>query len=93
MTAATVCAEAGCGQPAVYEGRCIAHYERKPRGSTWRWRALRAQAIERDHGICQICHEPGADSADHIIPAADGGPDELWNLRAAHLSCNVRRGR
>jgi 5-methylcytosine-specific restriction endonuclease McrA len=48
--------------------------------------------IARDHNICWICGQLGADSADHIIRARDGGPDELWNLRAAHARCNKLRG-
>jgi 5-methylcytosine-specific restriction endonuclease McrA len=30
--------------------------------------------------------------ADHLIPRAHGGPDALFNYRAAHRSCNARRG-
>ena len=31
--------------------------------------------------------------ADHIIPIADGGTDDLWNLRAVLRSVNRQRGR
>ena len=49
---------------------------------------LRARVIRRDHGICCICRKPGADSAHHLIRAEDGGPDAMWNLKAAHLACH-----
>ena len=88
MSAATVCTEPGCPSPAVRRGRCRAHQQRRPRASTREWRRLRDRVIRRDHGICAICRKPGADSAHHLIAAADGGPDELWNLKAAHLACH-----
>jgi 5-methylcytosine-specific restriction protein A len=94
---ATVCAVPSCAQRATHRGRCPAHARalRKARdrpGSTTAWRALRAQVLARDHYVCWICGRPGADSADHLVRVADGGGDELANLRAAHLSCNARRG-
>ena len=41
---------------------------------------------------CHLCNEPGATSADHLIPRSRGGPDTLDNLRPVHLACNQRRG-
>lgn len=63
------------------------------RGSR-RWRqVIVPRIIRRDNGICHICGQPGADTADHIIPVADGGTDHETNLAAAHhIPCNVRRG-
>lgn len=63
------------------------------RGSRrWRERTV-PRIIRRDNGICWICGQPGADTADHIIPVADGGTDDETNLAAAHHTpCNVRRG-
>jgi 5-methylcytosine-specific restriction endonuclease McrA len=58
------------------------------RASSWRWRALRAAVLARDRGRCYACGLPGADEAHHVIPASMGGPDELWNLRAAHRKCH-----
>lgn len=65
-----------------------------------RWAGPRAQALtravlERDGYTCRIdgCTEHGpADTADHVIPRAMGGSDDLDNLRAAHRLCNLRRG-
>ncbi len=90
--ALSICNEPGCPNLAQRRGRCRDHLEQRPRSSTRRWRRLVAQVIRRDHGICWICGKPGATSADHIVPARDGGPDVLSNLRAAHVSCNARRG-
>lgn len=63
------------------------------RGSR-RWRqVIVPRIIRRDNGICHICGQPGADTADHLIAVADGGTDDPSNLAAAHhIPCNVRRG-
>ena len=51
-----------------------------------------------DNGRCHICKgQVSFEQAvlDHIIPHASGlpteAPDEYWNLRLAHRSCNIRR--
>lgn len=47
---------------------------------------LVAYIIRRDNGICWLCHHPGADTADHVLPIATH-PHLAWdpaNLRAAH---------
>jgi hypothetical protein len=62
------------------------------------------RVIDRDAGVCHICGEAGATSIDHYPVSyrelrrrhGDAVPvaialDET-NLRAAHLSCNRRRG-
>lgn len=41
---------------------------------------------------CHLCRQPGATTADHVIPRTLGGDDSLDNLRPAHLSCNAARG-
>lgn len=65
-----------------------------PRGRPWR-RTV-ARVIRRDGGICHICGRPDADSADHIVPRSQGGPDTMDNLRAVHHKvaphCNMIRG-
>lgn len=60
----------------------------RPRG----WARTAARVIERDHGICWLCGRPGATTVDHVIPRARGGGHQDSNLRAAHLSCNARKG-
>lgn len=57
-----------------------------------RYRRLRLEVLDRDWRICWLCGHPGADTIDHVIPKSHGGPDETWNMRAAHHSCNSQRG-
>lgn len=50
---------------------------------------------EREHWHCHICKKRvlrSQASADHLVPRSLGGPDELTNLRLAHVSCNSKRG-
>ena len=54
--------------------------------------------IEKQGGVCGICHEPLPDGpiskaihVDHIYPVAKGGGDEADNLQAAHASCNIAK--
>lgn len=45
------------------------------------WHRTR-QAVLRDHNrICHICHQPGADTVDHVIP---GDRHDRANLRPVH---------
>jgi len=67
-----------------------------------RSKKFKAKVFERDGWICQICGEkinktyyyphPKSASVDHIIPVSLGGPDELYNMQAAHLICNIMKG-
>jgi 5-methylcytosine-specific restriction endonuclease McrA len=56
------------------------------------WRRTRLLVLERDGGICHLCHLPGATTVDHLVPAALGGGDDLANLAAAHVPCNSAKG-
>lgn len=57
---------------------------------------LKVRVIRRDGGICHLCGQPGADSADHLIPHSQGGTDAMSNLAAVHHNvepkCNRLRG-
>jgi len=77
---------AGCGQPT----------KRRRRGSTHAYRKQRAITLA-NATACALCGRPfTADDpaeTDHIVAHADGGTHAASNLRAAHRSCNRRRGR
>jgi len=60
---------------------------------------------ERDGWSCHLCGEsidrerhyqgwinPEGASVDHVVPLSRGGSNDPANLKAAHWSCNVRRG-
>lgn len=40
--------------------------------------------LRRDAHICHVCHQPGADTVDHVISLGEGGPDTDDNLSAIH---------
>jgi len=77
---------------------CAIRYKRGGKPVAGRWRLI----CERDGNVCWICGEAidltvavqhlRAGTADHVIPLALGGSDDESNLRAAHYSCNNRRG-
>lgn len=58
------------------------------------WRRLRDRIIRRDGGICHLCGQPGADSADHIVAVAHGGAlYDPTNLAAVHHDAGARCNR
>ena len=78
----------------------VARRSLRPQHVYGQW--VRQTVYERDRWVCGICGE-GVDAArvlpdplcatlDHITPLADGGTNELSNLRLAHYRCNHRRG-
>ena len=83
-----------CGRPSP-GSRCPEHaIPRLPRSGTYTRTAAKVRA---EATACWICGTPFADPndppvADHVIPRAYGGSDDETNLRAAHQSCNSRRG-
>lgn len=50
----------------------------------------RRSVFARDGHRCQYCDGP-AESIDHVIPRAKGGPHEWENVVAACRDCNVRK--
>lgn len=86
-----ICPAAGCNT-LTHGGRCTTH-RLPPRGH--RHRQVRAQVLT-DETTCWLCG--GAPTPtdpltlDHIVPRVDGGPTTRANGRAAHSSCNARRG-
>ncbi|HEX2826059.1 MAG TPA: HNH endonuclease signature motif containing protein [Burkholderiales bacterium] len=70
---------------------------RHERGYGSEWDRLRAIVLERDDHLCRCpaCRPPGgkvrlraATEVDHIKPKAEGGTDELENLRAVNEDCH-----
>lgn len=57
-----------------------------------RWRALRAEAFERDGYSCQYCGDVNDLTCDHITPLVRGGSNDLDNLTTACRSCNSSKG-
>lgn len=48
--------------------------------------------LMRDRYVCHVCGGFGADEADHVIPLAEGGPDNEANLSAIHSKpCHARK--
>lgn len=48
------------------------------------WHRTRARVLRRDHGICYVCGQPGADQVDHVRPVSQGGAHDDTNLAAIH---------
>jgi 5-methylcytosine-specific restriction enzyme A len=66
---------------------------RQQRGYGAAWERLRKIVLERDHHLCQPCRErsrvTAAQAVDHILAKANGGTDELENLRAICRACHI----
>jgi 5-methylcytosine-specific restriction endonuclease McrA len=62
----------------------------KENARTLRSKNLRYIVWKLSDGKCYFCGEPVEDAFDihHVRPYIQGGPTRLWNLRAAHPSCN-----
>lgn len=60
-------------------------------GYTKQYRANRRIVLEGSP-VCAMCHRRKATTVDHIVPLAQGGGDELSNLRPACAKCNYSAG-
>ena len=83
-----------CPFHARYSPRNHGGRSRQVRGLGAGWPQLKAAVIERDGGRCQL-RLAGctliATTADHIIPRAVGGSNDVANLRASCVHCNAAR--
>ena len=52
------------------------------------WRSIRVRVLRRDRYTCQYCGDP-ANTVDHVKPRSHGGGDELTNLVACCVRCQV----
>jgi 5-methylcytosine-specific restriction endonuclease McrA len=87
LRACPTCARIGCTRHQTKPGQRTG----RPRGSTWAWRKLRARAIVRDGRRCVDCGSTEHLEADHIVPVALGGQDELSNLTTRCRACHHAR--
>lgn len=58
------------------------------------WQRIREVVMLRDGCICQLCRKitrPSDIEIDHIHPLADGGSNDLDNLRVTCRACNQGR--
>lgn len=56
------------------------------------YRRVRLRVLA-ESDVCWLCGHTGADTVDHLVPLAYGGPLlDPHNLRPAHRSCNSSRG-
>lgn len=90
-----------CGRPttATY---CPEHAPRRHDGKTTTERGLGhdyrkvAERVLAEETLCWMDGLPARDddplTVDHLVPRSQGGTHERGNLRAAHRSCNSRRG-
>ena len=99
------CAQPGC--PALVQaGRCPVHGGTglTPRG--WAtpsvtaplrlrgraWVGIRQEVLMQEP-CCYLCDGGGteADYVDHVVPLAEGGTDDRWNLRRICRDCHARK--
>ena len=72
-------------------GRESLYWRRIHRG---RWRAVRAQALQRDGYRCQTCGKAGRLEVDHVVALSRGGaPYDLGNLAARCVGCHAAKTR
>ncbi len=101
--AASICGVRGClhTRPCPdHKPKAWARTKPAPKRATGAaYYAQRAAVCRAAHGRCQLCAMPGQ-VADHIIPLAEGGPDELGNMQWLCHACHntktrgeARRGR
>ena len=82
-----------CGKPYANRGsRCDLHTIPARTGTYSRNAAkVRATAL-----VCRTCGDGprlvDPFVAEHVVPRGYGGSDDISNLRAAHRSCNGRKG-
>jgi 5-methylcytosine-specific restriction protein A len=85
-----------CGKPSA-ESYCSAHKPKPWATSTRKARvtlsgsaeqARRKRVLERYVYCCHVCGRTRADQVDHVIPLAEGGPDDESNLAPIHAACH-----
>lgn len=90
-----------CLKPLLAPAKCTASHgwkadeyrgSRHARGYGYAWEKLRAQALDRDNGLCVPCTGKGrvtiATQVDHRTAKAQGGTDDLSNLQSICDACH-----
>lgn len=92
-----------CGDLTKAASRCRTcnRVKRQPRdlrniaargGSGWIWQRTKREVLERDGQRCVACGATGVRfEVDHIVPLANGGSNELQNLRTLCVPCHRKR--
>jgi|SRR5208282_5423055 len=90
---------------AIDDDKRLIRLQQQPRQSGWvrynkNYNTNRRTLIDytwNNQLSCWLCQLPFAQrsdiTADHYIPKAKGGSDDLSNLRPAHSHCNTKRGK
>lgn len=63
--------------------------QRHPSGPAWNRKV--ANVVAAYAGICHLCYHPGAKQGDHVIQYAEGGTDDIGNIRPAHGSAGKQK--
>lgn len=88
-----ICHNCGTPTPSTPCSNCAPHGKASLNTRTYQHNRAETLRTER---TCWLCGKPGTPddplTADHVKPRAAGGTNDRANLRAAHLSCNQRRG-
>src|SRR5829696_4387684 len=85
-----------CGIPSTgnycpdHEPKPWATSRRKARVKVSGWEEQRRarRVLARYLGACHWCGHKGATQVDHVVPLADGGPDDETNLAPIHADCH-----
>lgn len=88
-----------CGIPSE-DGYCDEHRpkpwatsKRRNRRTVSGWEEQRRarRVLARYMHCCHICGRKGATEVDHVVPLAEGGPDDESNLAPFHEDCHRKR--
>lgn len=85
-----------CGVPQRLGYYCANHVPQKDyEPNDAEQKRVRKQVLSEER-VCWICGQPPTEddplTLDHVVPRVEGGRTERANGRAAHASCNSRRG-
>lgn len=65
--------------------------KKQDRLSSWEWEIKRLKVFARDDDTCRSCGSKENLEADHIIPVALGGCEDLDNLQTLCYDCHKKK--